>query len=207
MSAGKTYTLKVNITEITAAPYKIVFANGTVYYTTKTPIVPIDNASGYIAIMPYGSTKVIETIPLTHVSGSIYEATINTANLAPNEPYVIFVNATYQAPLTINMSVISNGSGFKTIMVTHYYYRWYSILPYKQVTVTTTTTTTTKVVTLPTSVSQVTPMTVTKPTSPSTITAPTSLPSPPSVSSYVYGIIIATIVLAIAGIAVAFRFK
>ncbi|ARM75364.1 ABC transporter substrate-binding protein [Acidianus manzaensis] len=123
VSAGSSYTLTVNMTQIVSAPY---LYNGK---PTGPYEVPISNASGVIEIMPYGSSKVIETIPLTHVSGSIYQATISTSGLSPNTPYTIFVNATYSAPITINGSALSTG-GTHTMMTTRYFYRWYSIYPY-----------------------------------------------------------------------------
>jgi len=114
------------------------------------PIVPIDNATGYAEIWQYGSTQVLKTIPITHVSGDEYQVTIDTTGLMPDETYVLFINATYTEPLVLNMSANSNGTGTTAVNEPHVYYAYYSFNVMQTVSttppVTTTTTSTTTVV-------------------------------------------------------------
>lgn len=137
ITPGSSYTFTFNITQVTAAP---AYINGNA--TVSKPIVPIDNATGYAEIWQYGSTKVLKTIPITHISGDQYQVTIDTTGLTPGETYVLFINATYTEPLVLNMSANSYGTGTMTVNVPHVYYAYYSFNVLQTVTTTTTTTTT-----------------------------------------------------------------
>ena len=158
ITPGSSYTFTFNITQVNAAP---AYINGNA--TTSKPIVPIDNATGYAEIWQYGSTQVLKTIPITHVSGDEYQVTIDTTGLMPDETYVLFINATYTEPLVLNMSANSNGTGTTTVNVPHVYYAYYSFNVMQTVSTTppvttTTTSTTTTTTSTTTVVSTITPV-------------------------------------------------
>ncbi|WP_231112390.1 ABC transporter substrate-binding protein [Stygiolobus azoricus] len=191
ITPGSSYTFTFNITQIAAAP---AYINGKA--TVSEPIVPIDNATGYAEIWQYGSTKVLKTIPITHISGDQYQVTIDTTGLTPGETYVLFINATYTEPLVLNMSANSYGTGTMTVNVPHVYYAYYSFNVLQTVTTTPPVTTTTTTTTTTTIVSTITPV--------PSASAP-ALPPTPTVNVGVatYGSLGVGIVLVIVAIIVA----
>jgi hypothetical protein len=199
VTAGSVASITTDITQIIASPYIVVASNGTVIKTAPKPCCPITNATGYAEVWAYGSTTPIEKLTLTHVAGDEYEVEVPTSSLTPNEFYVVFINATYYAPITVMGHMM---------MMPHYAYRWYAVYPYSP----TVTTITTHVSNVSLIISNASHLTSYTPPTPSSVTVNSTLltytpPSVPSVSDAVIAMIGITVVLALIGVAILIRFK
>ncbi|BCU67620.1 hypothetical protein HS7_10570 [Sulfolobales archaeon HS-7] len=205
VSPGTDYTLMVNITQIYASP---AYINGKP--TVPEPFVPIANATGYVAVIPYGSTTPVETVPLTQVSGSMYKAVIPTASLSTGATYELMVNATYVEPIVLNMSAMSNGSGLTTVPVTHYFYEYYAmnvVSPTVTPPPTTTTTTTPVTTTTTPTTTTIAPPPSPPPSQPVTATVSQVTTITSGVSLAVYASVGIEALVVIVGVAVLFLVK
>ncbi|BDC18554.1 hypothetical protein HS5_14440 [Acidianus sp. HS-5] len=200
VTAGSTATVTTNINQIITSPYIVVTQTGKLIKTAPKPCCPIANATGYAEVWAYGSTKPIEKLTLTHVSGNQYEVSVPTSGLTPNTFYVVFINATYEAPVTVDGHVM---------MLPHYAYRWYAVYPYSPVTVKPTVSPISNVTTIFKCGSKLT--SYTPPTPPSVVVNSSLVtytpPAAPSVSSAVIAMIGITVILALVGVVILIRFK